>query len=131
MRQYEATAIKFQDVPSFMEKTQLKSDHMDDYVEFIDHFRHVYLDSVVSLPVVDDMVTFLAHCPELSQRGYTLYVFKLCCLCIGHICPILPSMGLSYPMSGVETIDLWSVFEPLQSYLLCGELTKIFFTHPE
>ena len=104
---------------------------LDDYVEFIDDLRHVYFENVISGPVVDDMVSFLAHCPELVRRGYTLYVFKLCCLCLGHICPVLPSMGLGYPMSGVEAVDLSSVIKPLQSYLLCGELANSFLTDPE
>ena len=69
---------------------------MDDYVEFVDDLRHVYLDNVISGPVIDDMVTFLSNCPELARREYTLHVFKLCCLCLGHICPALPIVGLSY-----------------------------------
>ena len=109
----------------------MKNVHMDDFVEFTEALRHVYLDNVISGPVVDDMVTFLANCPELAHREYTLHVFGLCYFCLGHICPILPSVGLCYPMSGVETVDLSSVVEPLQSYLLCGELTNNFFTDPE
>ena len=64
---------------------ELKKVHMDDYVEFFDDLRHVYLDNVISGPVIDDMVTFLANCPELACREYTLHVFKLCCLCLWHI----------------------------------------------
>ena len=86
---------------------------------------------VISGPVVEDMVTFLAHCPELARRENKLYVFKLCCFCLGHNCPVLPSVGLSYPMSGAKTVDLSSVIEPLQSFLLCGELANNFFTDPE
>ena len=110
---------------------ELKNVHMDDDVEFIDDLRHVFLYNVISGPVVDDMVTSLAHCPELVQRTYILYVLKLCCLCLGHICPVLPSMGLSYLMSGIKIFDLSSVIEPLQSYLLCGELANNLFTDPE
>ena len=110
---------------------EFKNVHMDDYVEFVDDLRLVYLDNVISGPVIDDMVTFLSNCPELARREYTLHVFKLCCLCLGHICPALPIVGLSYPMSGMESVDLSLVIEPLQSYLLCGELTKNFFTDPD
>ena len=63
---------------------ELKNVHMFDYVKFIDNLRHVYLDNVISGPVVDHMVTFLANSPELARREYTLHVFKLCCLCFGH-----------------------------------------------
>ena len=77
------------------------------------------------------MVLSLANCPQLARREYRLHVFKLGCLCLGHICPALPSVGLNYPMSGVEKVDLSSVIEPLQSYLLCGELLNKFFTDPE
>ena len=110
---------------------ELKNVHMDDYVEFVDDLRHVYLDNVVSGPVIDDMVTFLSNCPELARREYTLHVFKLCCLCLGHICPSLPSVGLSYPMGGMESVDLSLVIEPLQSYLLCREMADNFFTDPD
>ena len=34
-------------------------------------------------------------------------------------------------MSGVESVDLSSLIEPLQSYLLCGELANNFFTDPD
>ena len=110
---------------------ELKNVHMDDFVEFDDNLRHVYLDNVISVPVNVDMVIFLANCPELARRDYTLHIFKLCCLCLGHIFPALPSVGLNYPMSGVENVDLSSVIEPLESYLLCGELVNNFFTDPE
>ena len=46
---------------------ELKYVHMDVYVEFIDDLRHAYLDNVISGPVIDDMVTFLANCPELAR----------------------------------------------------------------
>ena len=108
----------------------MKNVHIDNFVEFVDDLRHVCLDNVISGPVIDDMVIFLANRPELARREYTLHVFKLCCLCLGHICPALPSVGLNYPMSGVENVDLSSVIEPLQSYLLCGELVNNFFTDP-
>ena len=86
---------------------------------------------MISGPMVDDMVTFLANCSGLGRREYTLHVFKLCCLCLGHICPVLPTKGLSYLMSGVESVDLSSVIERLQSYLLCGDMANDFFTDPE
>ena len=89
------------------------------------------LDNVISGPVIDDIVTFLSNYLELARRENTLHVFKLCCLCLGHTCPALPSVGLNYPMSGVGNVDLSSVIEPLQSYLLCGELVNNFFTDPE
>ena len=104
---------------------------MDDFVELFDDLSHVSLNNVISGPVIDDMVIFLANCPELARQEYTLHVFKLCCLCLGHICPALPSVGLNYPMSGVEIVDLSAVIESLQSYLLCGELVNNFFTNPE
>ena len=40
-------------------------------------------------------------------------------------------MGLTYPMSGVESVDFSSVIEPLQSYFLCGDLANNFSTDPE
>ena len=110
---------------------ELKNIQMDDYVEFVDDLRHVYLDYMISGPMIDVMVTFMANCPELARRYYILYNFKLCCLCLGYIFPVLPTVGLNHPMSGVERVDLSSLIEPLQSYLLCGDLAYSFVTDPE
>ena len=98
---------------------------------FVEDLRHVYLDNIFSGPMVNDMVTFLANCPVLARRDYTLHVFKLCCLCLGHIFPVLPTVGLNYLMGGVESVNLSSVIEPSQSYLLCGDLGDNFFRDPE
>ena len=54
---------------------------MDDYLELIDDLRFVFLDELHIGPKIEDMVTFLSSDPELSNRDYTSYVFKLCCLC--------------------------------------------------
>ena len=58
---------------------ELRNVHIDDYVEFIDDVRHVYLDELGVGPDVEDMVSFLSSCPELARRGYTWDLFKLCC----------------------------------------------------
>ena len=50
---------------------ELRNFHIDDYVEFIDDVRHVYLDELGVGPDVEDMVSFLASCPELLRRGNT------------------------------------------------------------
>ena len=100
-------------------------------MEFFDDLRHVYLDNVISGSMVDDIVTFLANFPELARREYTLHVFRLCSLCLGHICPVSLTVGLNYPLSGVESVDLSSVIEPLQRYLYCGDLANNSFTDPE
>ena len=73
---------------------ELQNVHIDDYVEFIDVVRHVYLDELGVGPDVEDMVSFLSSCPELSRREYTWDFFKLCCLCLGHVAPKLPDVLL-------------------------------------
>ena len=50
---------------------ELRNVHIDDYTEFIDDVRHVYLDEVGVGPDVEDMASFLSSCPELSHREYT------------------------------------------------------------
>ena len=47
---------------------ELKNVHMDDYLEFIDDLRFVYLDELHIGPKIEDMVTFLSSSPELSKR---------------------------------------------------------------
>ena len=59
---------------------ELKNVHMEDYREFIDDLRFVYLDDLHIGPKIEDMVAFLSLSPDLSKRAYTSHVFKLCCL---------------------------------------------------
>ena len=109
---------------------ELRNVHIDDYIEFIDDVRHVYLDEVGVGPGVEDMVSFLSSCPELSRRGYTWDLFKLCCLCLGHVAPKLPDVSLGSSKVGVTSVDLSSVVEPIQGYLLSGDAEGNFFTDP-
>ena len=50
---------------------ELRNVHIDDYIEFVDDVRHVYLDELGVGPDVEDLVSFLSSCPELSRRWYT------------------------------------------------------------
>ena len=97
---------------------ELKNIHMDDYLEFIDDLRFIYLDELHIGPAIEDMITFLSSSPELAKREHTSHVFKLCCLCLGHVVPKLPSVSLGCPSKKVAEIDLSDVIDPLQSYLL-------------
>ena len=100
---------------------ELRNVHIDDYLEFIDDVRHVYLDELGVGPDVEDIVSFLSSCPELSRREYTWELFKLCCLCLGHVAPKLPDVSLGSSKVGVTSVDLLSVVEPIQGYLLNGD----------
>ena len=71
--------------------------------------------NVITELLIDDMVNFLAHCPELARREYTFLVLRLCCLYLGQVCPVLPSVRLGSPMPDIETADLSFLIEPLQS----------------
>ena len=48
----------------------LKNIHMDDYMEFIDDIRFVYLDELHIGPKIEDMITFLSSSPELAEREH-------------------------------------------------------------
>ena len=109
---------------------ELRNVHIDDYVEFIDDMRHVYLDELPVGPDVEDMVSFLSSCPELARRGYTWDLFKLCCLCLGHAAPKMPDVSLGSSKVGVTRVDLSSVIDPTQGYLLSGDSEGNFFTDP-
>ena len=109
---------------------ELRNVHIDDYVEFIDDVRHVYLDDLGVGPDVEDMVSFLSSCPKLSRREYTWDLFKLCCLCLGHVAPKLPDVSLGSSKVGGTSVDLLPVVEPLQGYLLNGDAEGNFFTDP-
>ena len=45
---------------------ELRNVHMDDYLEFVDDLRFVYLDELHIGPKIEDMVTCLSLSPELS-----------------------------------------------------------------
>ena len=107
---------------------ELRNVHIDDYVEFVDDVRHVYLDELGIGPAVEDMISFLSSCPELSRREYTWSMFKLCCLCLGHVSPKLPDVSLGPSKVGVTSVDLSSVIQPIQGYLLGGDVEGNFFT---
>ena len=109
---------------------ELRNVHIDDYIDFIDDVRHVYLDEVGVGPDVEDMVSFLSSCPELSRREYTWDLFKLCCLCLGHVAPKLPDVSLGSSKIGVTRVDLLSVVEPIQGYLLSSDAEGNFLTEP-
>ena len=94
----------------------------------MDDVRHVHLDEVGVGPDVEDMVSFLSSYPELSRREYTWDLFKLCCLCLGHIAPKLPDVSLGSSKIGVTRVDLSSVVELIQEYLLSSDAEGNFFT---
>ena len=110
---------------------ELRNVHIDDYVEFVDDVRHVYLDELCVGTAVEDIVSFLSSCPELSRREYTWNFFQLCCLCLGQVSPKLPDVSLESSKFGLTSVDLSSVIEPIEGYLLSCDSDGIFFTDPE
>ena len=108
-----------------------KNVHMDDYLEFIDDLRFVYLDELHIGPKIEDMVTFMSLRPKLSKREYTSYVFKLCCLCLGQIVQELPNLSLGSPNRSNARVDFADVIEPLQSYLMSSSSEQNIFPSAE
>ena len=104
---------------------------MDDFREFIDDIRFVYLDELHIGPKTEDMITFLSSSPELAKRERTSHVFKLCCLCLGHVVPKLPAVTLGSPGKSASDVDLSDIVEPLQSYLLGSSAEQNIFTSAE
>ena len=109
---------------------ELRNVHIDEYVEFMDDVRHVYLDELGCGPDVEGMVSFLSSCLELARRGYTWDLFKLCFLCLGHVAPKLPDVSLGSSTVGVTRVDLSSVIDPIQGYILSCDTEGNFFTDP-
>ena len=93
--------------------------------------RHVSLEELGVGPVVEDLVSFLSSCPEWSRRQYTWELFRLFCLCLGHVSPKLPDVSLRSSKVGVTSVDLLSVIEQTQGYLLGCDSEGNFFTDPE
>ena len=104
---------------------------MDDYRELIDDLRFVYLDELHIGPKIEGMVKFLSSSPELFKQENISYVFKLCCLCLGHVVPEMPNVSLGSPNRSVAGVDLADVIEPLQSYLLSSSSEQNIFASAE
>ena len=109
---------------------ELRNVHIDDKIEFIDDVRHVDLDELGVGPDVEDVVSFLSSFPKLSRKEYTWDLFKLCCLCLGHVAPELPDVSLGSSKVDVTRVDLSSVVEPIQGFLLSSDAEGNFFTDP-
>ena len=92
--------------------------------------RHVCIDELGVGPDVEDMVSFLSSCPELSRREYTWDLFKLCCLCLSHVAPKLPDVSLGSSKVGLTSVDLSSLIGPIRGCLLSGDSEGIFFPDP-
>ena len=73
---------------------ELRNVNSYDYVEFVDDVRQVCLDELGVGPAVEDMVSSLTLCAELSRTEYTWNLFKLCCLCLGNVTPKFPDVSL-------------------------------------
>ena len=108
----------------------LRNVHIDDYIEFRDDVKNVYLDELGVGPDVEDMVSFLSSCPELSRREFTWDLFKLCCLCLAHVSPKLPDVSLGSSRVGLTSVDLSSLIGTIQGHLLSGDSEGNFFTNP-
>ena len=90
--------------------------------------RFVYLGGLLIGPKIEDRVRFLPSSPKFSQREYTSYVFKVCCLCLGRVVPTLPAVSLDWPDKNAAGVDFSDVIESLQSFLLGSISEEKFFT---
>ena len=110
---------------------ELQNVPMDDYVEFENDIRHVYLDEFVVGPAVENTTSFLSAGLILSKKEYIWNYFKLCCPCLGHVAPKLAHMLLGSSKVGAIDVDLSCVIEPLQRYLLSCVCEGNFFADSE
>ena len=78
-----------------------------------------------------NILTSLSKSPELAKREQTFHVFKLRCLCLGHVVPKFPSVSLDSPGKSTAEVDLSDIIEPLQSYLLGSSAEQNIFTNAE
>ena len=88
------------------------------FKENVDDLRYVYSDESGRGPEVEDMISFLSHCPELKRRRHTKTLFKMCCLCFNHWSIDLPYVEFVSANPKVVTPNLSSVVRPLQCSLL-------------
>ena len=110
---------------------ELRNVHMDDFVELVDDIRHTCSDDLICGPAIEDMVSFLSSYPELARWEHTRHVFRLCCLCLGHVVPTLPKAELGSSRGGTTNVDLSCIIEPLQGSLLPSVAQGNFITDTE
>ena len=92
---------------------EFKNILLDDYIDFIDHWWFVYLDDLHIGQEIQGMVMFWSSTPKSAQRRYISYVFKLCCLCSGHMLVKLPAVTLGSFDKNAVGVDLSEVIQPL------------------
>ena len=100
-------------------------------MEFVDDVSRIYLDLLGVTSHVKDMICFLSGCHELSRRNYNWNLFKMCCVCLGHVAPKMSHVALGSSKVGVTGIDLSCVIEPIQGYLLNCDSARNLFTDPD
>ena len=91
---------------------------MDEYVEFVKGVRHICLHDFGTGPAIEDLFTFLSPFAELARGKNTFYVFKLCCLCFGHVLSRMFEVELKSGRIGTTNMDLSLIVESFQRYLL-------------
>ena len=71
---------------------ELRNVHMDDYVEFVDDIRHIYLADLGTGPAIEDMVSLLLFFGLNFPRGNINKLFSNFALCawvmLSHFCLI-------------------------------------------
>ena len=73
---------------------------------------------------------FCHNAPNCHVESILGIFLKLCCLCLGHVASKLPDVSLGSSKVGGTRVDLSSVVEPLQDYLLSSDAEGNFFTDP-
>ena len=79
---------------------ELRNAHIDDYVEFIDDVRHVYLDELGVGPDVEDMVLFCQHAPSCNGGS----IPGICSNCVVFVWAMLPLNCLMFRLSRARLV---------------------------
>ena len=93
------------------------ADCKDEYMDFVDHFRHTYSNLKCFPEGFTDMVDLLVSMPDLQNRPHLCRFFRLSCLCLSEDTALLPPIKFQDVDGQRSRCRLSDVLLPAQSYL--------------
>ena len=94
-----------------------EADCRDEYMEFVDHFRHTYSALKGSPDGFTDMVDLLIPMPELQNWSHLCRLFRLSCLRLSAETALLPAIKFQDADAQSPRCRFADVLVPAQSYL--------------
>ena len=82
------------------------ADHVEEFMHFIEHLRYIYLDEDSVGSEVEDMISFLAYCPEYCCEPKVTTIFRLSFLSLPHVVLVSPEVTFVSAIGASDGLDL-------------------------